>query len=64
MPQVTLTLSLEELKNILFQLPPQDLLELMAALEERVETLQMMVLAETGFREWHDEGEDIYNAEA
>ncbi len=64
MPQVTLTVSTEELKNILLQLPPQDLLELMAALEERVETLQMMVLAETGFREWQDEGEAIYDAEA
>ena len=32
----------------------------MEDLEEKLETLQMMQLAETGFTEWNDEEEDIY----
>ena len=64
MPQVTLDLSLEEMKTLIFQLPPQELLTLVEAIEARAETLTMMQLAETGFREWHEEGEDIYDAEA
>jgi len=34
------------------------------AIEARAETVVMMRLAETGFQEWNEEGEDIYNAEA
>lgn len=64
MPQVMLDLSLEEIKTLIFQLPPQELLTLVDAIEERAETIAMMQLTETGFREWHEEGEDIYDAEA
>lgn len=64
MPQVTLDLSIEEIKAIIFQLPPEELLALVDAIEERAETFVMMQLAETGFREWNEEGEDIYDAEA
>jgi hypothetical protein len=32
----------------------------MNELEEKLETIQMMQLAETGFTEWNDEKEDIY----
>ena len=63
MPQVTLDLSLEEIKTLIFQLPPQELLTLVDAIEGRAETMAMMQLAETGFREWHEEGEDIYDAD-
>ncbi len=52
------------MKTLIFQLPPQQLLTLVEAIEARAETLTMMQLAETGFREWHEEGEDIYDAEA
>jgi hypothetical protein len=64
MPQVTLDLSVEKIKALIFQLPAQELLTLADAIEERVETVAMMQLAETGFREWNEEGEDIYDAEA
>ncbi|MGL5922307.1 MAG: hypothetical protein ACRC32_05210 [Chroococcidiopsis sp.] len=57
-------LSLEEIKAILFQLPEQELVTLVTDLEERLQTTAMMHLAETGFQEWEDEEEDIYNAEA
>jgi len=51
MPKVVLDLTVDEIKEMIFQLPPQDLLLLMEALEERGQTLAMMQLAETGFRE-------------
>ncbi len=62
MPRVTLEVSVEELKALILQLPPQEFLTLADSIEERVETLSMMQLAETGFREWGDAGEDIYDA--
>ena len=64
MPQVTLDMSAEEIKALIFQLPAVDLLTLIDAIEERAETVAMMQLAETGFAEWNEEGEDIYDAEA
>jgi hypothetical protein len=63
MPQITLDVDLEEIKELVLQLPPQQLLALIDAMEERAETIGMMVLAETGFAEWNEEGEDIYDAE-
>ena len=53
----------EEIRELIFQLPPQDFIELANSIEERAETFAMMRLAETGFREWNQEGEDIYDAE-
>ena len=64
MPQITLDMSIEEIKALIFQLPPQELLALADAIEERAETITMMKMAETGFREWEEDGEDIYDAEA
>ncbi len=63
MPHLTLDLSVEEIKSLVFQLPAQQLIEVAEAVEERSETIGMMRLAETGFREWEDEGEDLYDAE-
>jgi len=56
--------SIEEIKSLIFQLPAQELLMLVDAIEERVETIAMMQLAESGFREWLQEEEGIYDAEA
>jgi hypothetical protein len=64
MPQLTLQMSLEEIRALLFQLPARDLLTLVDAIQERAETIAMMQLAETAFQEWNDPGEDIYDAEA
>jgi hypothetical protein len=64
MPRVTLDLSVEEIKTLIFQLPAREFLTLVDAIEERVQTVAMMQLAETGFREWNEEGEDIYDAKA
>ncbi|MBD1881953.1 hypothetical protein [Coleofasciculus sp. FACHB-T130] len=56
--------NVEEIKAMIFQLPVEELVALMADIEERVETVTMMQLAETGFQEWNDPEEDIYNDEA
>ena len=64
MPKVTSHLSAEEIKNLVLQLPPREFLALVDAIEERTETIAMMQLSETGFKEWNEEGEDIYDAKA
>ncbi|MFB2922536.1 MULTISPECIES: hypothetical protein [Aerosakkonema] len=51
----------EEIKEMIFRLPVAEIIALMADIEERVENLTMMQLAETGFEEWNDPEEDIYN---
>jgi len=63
MPQVTSSMSVDEIKDLIFRLPAREILALADAIEERAETVAMMQLAETGFREWNEEGEDIYDAE-
>jgi len=64
MPKVTSHISAEEIKNLVFQLPTREFLALVDAIEERAETIAMMRLSETGFKEWNEEGEDIYDAKA
>ncbi len=52
--------TLEEIKQMIFQLPIKEQITLMEDLEEKLETIQIMQIAETGFTEWNDEEEDIY----
>ena len=51
---MTSTLTLEEIKTLIFKLPIQEQIKLMEDLEERLENLAMIKLAETGFSEWND----------
>jgi len=60
---MTVNGSIEEIKGMIFQLPVEELVALMAEIEERLESVTMMQLAETGFNEWNDPEEDIYNDE-
>jgi uncharacterized DUF497 family protein len=60
----TANVSFEELKTIIFQLPVEDLLALSNEIEERLQTVGMMQLAEGGFQEWNDEEEDIYDVKS
>ena len=53
--------TVEEIKQIIFQLSIEEQIILKEELEVRLETLEMMQLSETGFTEWNDEEEDIYN---
>ncbi|MFQ4141205.1 hypothetical protein [Chlorogloeopsis sp. ULAP02] len=57
----TPTPSVEKIKNMILQLPIEELMRLMAAIEEKLETVAMMKLAEIGFQEWNEPEEDIYN---
>ena len=61
MPQLTLNLSIKNVKELVFQLPPEDFMKLSIEIEERAETFEMMRLAESGFEEWNEPGEDIYD---
>ena len=60
---MTVTYSVEEIKNMILQLPVEEQMKLIDSIEERLETVTMMQLAETGFQEWNDPEEDIYNDE-
>jgi hypothetical protein len=61
MPTVTMNISLQEIKKLVFQLPTRQFLSLADAIEKRSETIAMMKFSETGFREWNEVGEDIYD---
>ncbi|MCY7276539.1 MAG: hypothetical protein LH702_23095 [Phormidesmis sp. CAN_BIN44] len=63
MPQTKAQPSIEEVKQLVFQLSPQDLLTLLTDIQERLYTTEMMQVAESGFQEWNDPEEDIYSAE-
>ncbi|MDY6951201.1 MAG: hypothetical protein SWE60_06800 [Thermodesulfobacteriota bacterium] len=56
-----MNISLQELKKLVFRLPTREFLSLAEAVEKRSETMAMMRLSETGFREWNEAGEDIYD---
>lgn len=53
--------SIEEIQNIALQLPIDELIKLQAAIEEKIEKLAMMKLAETCFYEWDNPESDIYH---
>ena len=61
MPQLTLNLNTDDLKELIFQLPPEDFVKLALEISERSETFEMMELAQSGFEEWNEPGEDIYD---
>jgi hypothetical protein len=61
MTEAKLRANLNSLKSNLLELPPKDLISLYYDLQERVETYEMMALAESGFEEWLEPGEDIYD---
>jgi len=52
-----------ELRQLLFQLPQSELVELFEELESRIETFEMMHVAESAFAEWLEPEEDTYDEE-
>lgn len=64
MPQLKSDVNVEEIKNLAFQLPTSEFLSLVDNLEEKAESIVMMQLAESGFSEWDEPGEDIYEDKA
>jgi hypothetical protein len=59
--QPGVTLTLEEIKSLVFRLPPPQFIQLSDEMRERAETLEMTRLAETGFVDWNEPGEDVYD---
>lgn len=55
--------SVEEIKALIFQLSLKEQEKLLSELEEQIQSMAMMQLAETGFEEWNDPEEDIYKLE-
>lgn len=56
--------SLEQIKSMIAQLSAQDLSVLSCEIAERLQAQEWMTLTETGFQEWNDEEEDIYDIES
>jgi len=61
MNQMGVVLTKNEIRDLVFRLPPAELVQLADEIEDRATTLEMMFVAETGFAEWNDPGEDIYD---
>ncbi|MBI3320159.1 MAG: hypothetical protein HYZ89_06195 [Candidatus Omnitrophica bacterium] len=55
MAKVTLDVPTETIKELLAQLSPGELRAIVASLQGRLETFQMMRLAESAFAEWEQE---------
>ncbi len=51
----------EKIKSMILQLPVEEINQLIDEITETIETKEFMKLAETGFKEWDDPEEDIYN---
>ncbi len=54
----------EKIKSMILQLPVEEINQLINEITETIETKDFMKLAETGFQEWNDPEENIYNNEA
>ena len=63
MPQTDFLPRIEDVKHLISQLSRKDLLTLLTDIQEQLQTFEMMSIAESGFQEWNDPEEDIYNAE-
>jgi hypothetical protein len=63
MMQLTSPSTFQELRAAIMELSPQDLMILHEEIEEKLQTVGMMQLSESGFQEWNDKEEDIYNVE-
>lgn len=64
MLQTKLPMSVEEVRQLAFQLSQQDLLSLLTDIQERLYTSELTAIAESSFQEWNDPEEDIYDAES
>jgi predicted metal-dependent TIM-barrel fold hydrolase len=58
-----MTTKLAEIKEMIFKLPPEEINQLINEITETIATKDFMKLAETGFQEWNDPEENIYNNE-
>ncbi|WP_199247652.1 hypothetical protein [[Phormidium] sp. ETS-05] len=61
---MTSNITVAELKQMIFNLPLKELIALDAEISEKIASQAMMQLAETGFQEWNEPAEEIYNDES
>ena len=54
---------IEDVKHLISQLSQRDLLTLRTDIQDKLQTFEMMSIAESGFQEWNDPEEDIYHTE-
>lgn len=59
MVRLTVQLPIEDIERALTQLKPEELRRVLSHMQGRLETFQMMKLAESAFSEWLTE-EDLY----
>ncbi|MEG5139734.1 MULTISPECIES: hypothetical protein [unclassified Microcoleus] len=59
---MSVSLSIAEIKEIIGQLPVSVLQDLLQQIQEQIEAEKFMQLAESGFSEWYDPEEDIYES--
>jgi hypothetical protein len=59
MEQTGMTMTMEEIKALVFRLPPLEFVQLADEMGERAETFEMRRLAETGFAEWNGPGREV-----
>ncbi len=57
MAKISLDVPTDAIKELLTQLSPDDLRAVVASVQNRLESLQMMKLAESAFAEWNAEDE-------
>jgi len=54
---------LAEIKKMIFELPETEINQLLKEINQEIATEDFSKLADTGFSEWNDPEEDIYNDE-
>lgn len=58
-----MSITQEKIKEMILQLPVEEINQLIKEITATIESTGFMKLAETGFQEWEDPEEDIYNNE-
>jgi len=61
MAKVLIEMEIEKIKELVSQLSPAQIMELLEELRKRLETEEMMKIAESAFSEWDRPEENIYN---
>lgn len=61
MPKLAVDLSIKEIEDVILQLTPAEIERINENIKNKLETKEIMKLAESSFLEWNRMEEDIYN---
>ena len=61
MPKITIDINVEEIKKLLPYLQPEEIITLDNDIHNYIETHIMMGAAQSAFKDWENNEEDIYN---